>query len=107
MSSLEQVARQWGVPPRLLIYRQAELGLVTEAAVRKGLQRFSDNPQADELLAAYPGENPGLLREAVELADGRGFRRHDVAAQLCWTERQLGAALGEEKASRTQLTVIR
>lgn len=97
IDELGQLGRQWGVAVESLIHRMGELDLASETALRGARQRLAATNASlrDELLAAYPGECPSLLIEALALAAQRGFGRAELVAELCWAPHRLAQLLGE------------
>lgn len=107
IAALDQLSKTWGVSIESLIYRMGELRLVSDASIRRAHQRLAQMAEfrREEPLPSYPGEMPTLLREALELADRRGFHRSDLARELCWTTNHLTDLLGEAD-DRPQLRVV-
>lgn len=105
---LEKISRQWGVSVESLIYRMGELNVVTEVSIRRAHQRLAGmaDLRPAEPLAAYPGEMPTILRDALALAARHGFSRIDLANELRWTAENVAAVLGEVD-DRPQLRVVR
>lgn len=103
LAVLDRLSKSWGVSVESLIYRMGELRLISDPAIRRAHQRLAGMAQfrRDEPLTSYPGEIPTLLREALELAAGHGFRRTDLARELCWTEDHLADILGEADSRPT------
>ncbi|MFE6926073.1 helix-turn-helix domain-containing protein [Nocardia sp. NPDC057663] len=109
LAALDELGRQWGVSIESLIYRMGELNLVTETSIRRAHQRLHGTAdfRRDEPLTSYPGEIPTLLRDAADVADRHGFSRTDLANELCWTERHVADALGDDADSRPRLSIVR
>lgn len=107
MPALEALSRDWGVSLESLVYRMGELGVVSEASVRRAFQRLATMTplRREEPLTSYPGEVPTLLREAVDVAGQTGFPMADLARELCWTTQHLTEVLGEAD-SRPQLRLL-
>ena len=95
--TLEHLSTFWGVSVESLIRRMGELRVVSDISVRRAYQRLHGMAEfrRDEPIAAYRGEVPSLLREALALAERHGFTRAELAAELCWTTRHLADVLGE------------
>lgn len=106
---LHQLSRHWGVSVESLIYRMKELGVVSEASIRRGFQRLHQLRESDiespEPLAAYPGEMPSLLREAVAVASQHGTAPVDIANELKWKPARLREVIGET-ATRPSLRIV-
>lgn len=107
MAVLDQLSKNWGVSVESLIYRMGELGMVSDASIRRAHQRLAGmaDLRREEPLTSYPGEVPTLLREALELAARHGFTRADLAQELCWTSSHLADVLGEAD-NRPRLRVV-
>lgn len=97
MATLEHLSTSWGVSVESLIRRMGELRVVSDVSVRRAHQRLHGMAEfrRDEPIAAYRGEVPSLLREALALAERHGFTRPELATELCWTTRHLADVLGE------------
>ncbi len=106
---LHQLSRHWGVSVESLLYRMKELGVVSEAAIRRGFQRLNQlrdsGIEAAEPLNAYPGEMPSLLREAVAVASRHGTDPIDISNELKWKPYRLREVVGET-SSRPSLRVV-
>jgi Zn-dependent peptidase ImmA (M78 family)/DNA-binding XRE family transcriptional regulator len=96
MAILEHLSTSWGVSVESLIRRMGELRVVSDVSVRRAYQRLHGMAgfRRDEPVAAYRGEVPSLLREALALAERHGLTRAQLAAELCWTTRHLADVLG-------------
>jgi Zn-dependent peptidase ImmA (M78 family)/transcriptional regulator with XRE-family HTH domain len=107
IAALDQLSKTWGVSIESLVYRMGELRLVSDASIRRAHQRLAQMSEfrREEPLTSYPGEMPTLLREALALADRRGFHRADLARELCWTTGHLTDLLGEAD-ERPRLRVV-
>jgi Zn-dependent peptidase ImmA (M78 family) len=97
MATLERLSTSWGVSVESLIRRMGELRVVSDISVRRAYQRLHGMAEfrRDEPIAAYRGEVPSLLREALALAERHGLTRAELAVELCWTTRHLADVLGE------------
>ena len=97
MATLAHLSTSWGVSVESLIRRMGELRVVSDVTVRRAYQRLHglDEFRRDEPIAAYKGEVPSLLREALALAERHAMTRAELAAELCWTTRHLADVLGE------------
>lgn len=108
MAVLDSLSKSWGISIESLIYRMGELRLISDVSIRRAHQRLAGlaNYRREEPLAAYPGEVPTLLQEALALAASRGYHYADLAHELCWTVRHLTEVLGEVD-NRPTLRVVR
>jgi Zn-dependent peptidase ImmA (M78 family)/transcriptional regulator with XRE-family HTH domain len=99
--ALQQSQLRWGVSIAALLYRAKELGTLSDAAFRRAMTRYNDLKlgAADGKALGVP-EAPQLLSEAVNVLmrhNRWGFE--ELASQLCFTPRQLGAVLGPPTAT--------
>lgn len=108
MAVLDSLSKSWGISIESLIYRMGELRLISDVSLRRAHQRLANMTQyrREEPLAAYPGEVPSLLQEAINLAARHGYDRIDLARDLCWTSSHLTEVLGEVD-NRPSLRLIR
>ncbi|MAU81217.1 MAG: DNA-binding protein [Gordonia sp.] len=108
MAKLEDLSKAWGVSIESLIFRMGELRLISDVSIRRAHQRLAgiSDFRREEPLAAYPGEVPTLLADALSLAKQHGFDRLDLARELCWTAEHLSEVLGETD-SRPTLRIVR
>lgn len=108
MATLDGVSKSWGISIESLIYRMGELRLISDTSIRRAHQRLATTAtyRREEPLTAYPGEVPTLLKEAIALAARHGYRRGDLARELCWTPRHLTEVLGEVD-TRPSLRLVR
>jgi Zn-dependent peptidase ImmA (M78 family)/transcriptional regulator with XRE-family HTH domain len=108
MAVLDGLSKRWGVSVESLIYRMGELRMISDASIRRAHQRLASMAayRREEPIAAYPGEVPTLLEEALKLAGSHGYDRIDLARELCWTSSHLAEVLGEPD-SRPRLRLVR
>ncbi len=108
MATLESISTSWGVSVESLIRRMGELRVVTEVSVLRAYQRLRGMAEfrRDEPVAAYRGEVPTLLRDALGLAEEHGFSRAELAVELCWSTAHLREVLGVSD-SRPELRIVR
>lgn len=82
--ALKEVADGYGVSVAALLYRGKDLGAYGESTMRRALATLTalgwrtDEPAGSD----YPGEQPALLRQAVELAAEHGLPLPKLADQL-------------------------
>lgn len=108
MAVLGGLSKSWGISIESLIYRMGELRLISDVSIRRAHQRLASmaDYRREEPLAAYPGEVPTLLPEALALATRHGYHHADLAHELCWTPRHLTEVLGEVD-NRPALRIVR
>lgn len=108
LAVLEQLSRSWGVSVESLVKRMGELRVVSEVSVRRAYQRLTKMAEfrRDEPLSTYKGEMPALLREALAVAEAHGLTKRELAAELCWTARQVDEVFGEGDP-RPELRIVR
>jgi Zn-dependent peptidase ImmA (M78 family)/transcriptional regulator with XRE-family HTH domain len=94
--ALQHAQRRWGVSIAALLYRAKELGTLTDSAFRRAMTRYNDLKlgAADGKALGTP-ETPQLLSEVVKVVMRHNrWDFEEFARQLCFTPRQLSAALG-------------
>ncbi len=108
MPVLEHLSTLWGVSVESLIRRMGEMRFVSDVSVRRAYQRLASIAEfrRDEPVAAYRGEAPSLLRDAMGLAEQHGFGRASLALELCWSTAHLSEVLGEAD-QRPALHIVR
>jgi Zn-dependent peptidase ImmA (M78 family) len=108
MAVLDRLSKTWGISIGSLIYRMGELRLISDISIRRAHQRLANTAEyrREEPLAAYSGEVPTLLQEAIALAARHGYDRASLARELCWTPSHLAEVLGEVD-SRPVLRLVR
>ncbi|WP_401001131.1 helix-turn-helix domain-containing protein [Agromyces sp. GXQ0307] len=79
---LEELSQWWGVSVHSLLYRLRELDLVSESTYRRAFITLNSLPRRSQPIRDYEGEQPELLKNAIELLDGVGVSLRDVAAEL-------------------------
>ena len=106
---LHQLSEQWGVSVKSLIYRCKELGKISEATARRAYIRLNQLASQELIqkrpIAQFPGENPALLRKAVELAAENNVSIPSLAQSLGWHPAHLRKMLGEAD-TRPQLRLV-
>jgi len=95
---LLSLSAEWGVSVKSLIYRGQEVGLYSEATARRAYIRLNELTLQGLIpshpVRNYPGEVPGMLRQAVDLAATNGVSIHMLAKQLAWKPEHLCQMLG-------------
>ena len=89
-----ELQRTWGVSINSLIYRCREIGLYTDATAQRAYQRLNQMKPEPEPIEGFPGEQPSLLRKALELASDHGLTLPDLAAELRWPLSRVRQLLG-------------
>jgi Zn-dependent peptidase ImmA (M78 family)/transcriptional regulator with XRE-family HTH domain len=107
---LEELSQQWGVSTRALVFRSKELELISEATARRAYITLNSLTASGALrprsIADYPGEQPELLRNALELLEGAGQPIAEIAADLQMSTRQVRNLAGVREPP-TRLTLVR
>lgn len=96
LSKLESLSSSWGVSVESLLRRMGEMGRASDLSIRRAYQRLAglSDVRCEEPLSDFPGEQPTLLRDAVELAEKHGYSRAELAKDLRWKVRHLEWILG-------------
>jgi Zn-dependent peptidase ImmA (M78 family)/DNA-binding XRE family transcriptional regulator len=106
--ALKEVADGYGVSVAALVYRGKDLGVYGESTVRRAMATLTalgwrvDEPTGSE----FPGEEPELLRRAVELAAGHGLPPRPLASKLHIGLERLRSLLGMPD-DRPRLRLVR
>ncbi|MGW4928265.1 helix-turn-helix domain-containing protein [Agromyces sp. NPDC004153] len=108
--AFDRLCEEWGVSVDSLIYRSAEMGRFSDATARRAYIRLAqlrgEGSFAPLPVAQYPGENPAMLRRAVELAEERlGITVVSLAQELAWKPAQVRRMLGDVD-ERPLLTLV-
>ncbi|MFE6645105.1 helix-turn-helix domain-containing protein [Nocardioides sp. NPDC057772] len=108
LDTLDRIGRKWGVSIESLLLRMRELRHVSEPTLRRAFQRLAmiKDVRPAEPLTAYPGEQPTLLLQALELSTEGSRGIADLAAELSWKPRRIRDLIGIESA-RPRLSVVR
>jgi Zn-dependent peptidase ImmA (M78 family)/transcriptional regulator with XRE-family HTH domain len=109
MRKLAQLSERWGVSVQALVYRSKELGLISDSAARRAyikLHELAETPAVSPRpVREYPGEVPGMLAQAVELAGRSHVTVASIAGELAWKPSRVRRLLGEVD-SRPTLTLV-
>ncbi|MCS4277799.1 Zn-dependent peptidase ImmA (M78 family)/transcriptional regulator with XRE-family HTH domain [Mycetocola sp. BIGb0189] len=109
MRKLARLSERWGVSIQSLIYRSKELGIISDSAARRAYIKLNDlkaTPMvAHRPVHQYPGEVPGMLAQAIDLAGTRGVTIASIAAELAWRPARVRQLLGEQD-TRPTLTLV-
>jgi Zn-dependent peptidase ImmA (M78 family)/transcriptional regulator with XRE-family HTH domain len=106
---LAQLSEYWGVSVQALVYRSKELGLISDSAARRAYIKLHELAETPAVVPRpvwqYPGEVPGMLAQAVELAGRSNVTVASIAAELAWKPSRVRRLLGETD-SRPVLTLL-
>jgi Zn-dependent peptidase ImmA (M78 family)/transcriptional regulator with XRE-family HTH domain len=106
---LAHLSERWGVSVQALVYRSKELGLISDSAARRAYIKLHDLKStpavANRPVHQYAGEVPGMLAQALELAETRNVTVASVATELAWKPARVRRLLGEVDA-RPTLTLV-
>lgn len=109
MRKLAQLSEHWGVSVQALVYRSKELGLISDSAARRAYIKLHELAEAPAVaprpVRQYPGEVPGMLAQAVELAGRSNVTVASIAAELAWKPARVRRLLGQTD-SRPTLTLV-
>jgi Zn-dependent peptidase ImmA (M78 family)/DNA-binding XRE family transcriptional regulator len=110
LQRLQYLSQRWGVSVKSLIFRSKELELISEATARRAYITLAnltkDKMIRTESIALYPGENPELLRNAVELLESVGTPITEIAQSLQWPVQQVRRIAGIEDV-RPRLSLVK
>lgn len=108
LDELDRIGRRWGVSVESLLMRMRELRCVSEPTLRRAYQRLAmlKDVRTTELLTAYPGEQPTLLRQALDLSAESGAAIGTIAEELQWRPRRIRELIGIDDA-RPKLAIVR
>src|SRR5699024_10124746 len=106
-AALARIGQDWRVSLDSLIRRMQELGFVSDSSVRRTFQRLNANPhlRADEPWAAYPGETPSLLKQALDICQNIGVSLVELAEELKWKPSRIRELVGIDDP-RPQLSLV-
>ncbi len=79
---LEELSQWWGVSVHSLLYRMRELDLVSESTARRAYITLNSLPRRSQPIRDFPGEQPELLKNAIELLETIGVSLVDIADEL-------------------------
>jgi Zn-dependent peptidase ImmA (M78 family) len=98
IARLEELSQRWGASTKALVFRSKELELISEATARRAYVTLSSLAAAGALRAQsiwhYPGEQPELLKNALELLVEAGTSVEQVARDLQMTPRHVRRLAG-------------
>lgn len=107
---LINLSRHWGVSVNSLIFRMKELGIVSEASIRRGYQKLqafrSQGLIPSEPVTAFPGEVPSLMAETAKVLEASGIGIADIADKLKWRPSRVREVMGMED-NRPSLEIVR
>lgn len=79
---LEELSQRWGVSVHSLLFRMRELELVSESTARRAYITLNSLPRRSQPIRDFPGEQPELLKNAIELLDTVGVTLVDIAEDM-------------------------
>ncbi|WP_206542015.1 ImmA/IrrE family metallo-endopeptidase, partial [Leucobacter celer] len=77
-----ELSQHWGVSVDSLLYRLRELEIVSESTARRAWITLRKMPRRSQPIRDFPGEQPELLRNAIELLDSVDVSLVDIANDL-------------------------
>lgn len=96
---LSRLSEEWGVSIKSLVYRSRELGFLSDPTARRAYIRLSqlagEGALVPQSILQFPGEIPGLLRQAMELAETLGLDVTGLARELSWKPARVRTLLGD------------
>lgn len=103
---LEELSQWWGVSVHSLIYRQRELELVSESTSRRAYITLNSLPRKSQPIRDFDGEQPELLKNAIDLLDSVGVTLVDIANDLQLTPQRVRQLAGIED-TQPKLSLVR
>lgn len=105
---LNRIGQVWGVSTESLVKRMVERRRTTESSARRAFQRLAatQHLRQPEPTSSYRGEQPTLLRAALELAEQHGAGIPTLAQVLHWPASRIRDLLGIDDA-RPILRLVR
>lgn len=85
LNRLEDLSQWWGVSVQSLVYRSKELELISESTARRAYITLSSLPRRAMPIRDYPGEQPELMKNAIELLSTVGVDLAQIASELQMT----------------------
>ncbi|GIE28927.1 DNA-binding protein [Actinoplanes italicus] len=91
----------WGVSVDALLYRSRELGLLRDVPYRRAWQKLADLRSAGiiqtEPVSRYSGEQPVLLKRALELARKKGLTLETLAEEIDFSVEMISLYVGVDE----------
>lgn len=110
LSRLDELSQKWGASPKSLVFRSKELELISEATARRAYITLSNLGKAGVIQAQpinrFPGENPELLKNAIELLDEANVPLTQIARDLQMSPRHIHRLAGIEDV-KPKLRLVR
>lgn len=110
IARLEELSQRWGASAKALVFRSKELELISEATARRAYVTLSSLTATGALrpqsIWQFPGEQPELLKNALDLLAEAGTPVEEVARDLQMTPRHIRRLAGG-LAQPTKLTLVR
>ncbi len=91
---LEELSQWWGVSVHSLLYRLRELDRVSESTARRAYITLNSMPRRAQSIRDYPGEQPELLKNAIELISTIGVTLTKIASDLQLTHKRVRQLAG-------------
>lgn len=110
LSRLEELSQKWGASTKSLVFRSKELELISEATARRAYITLSNLSKSgvtqSQPISRFPGENPELLKNAIELLDQADIPLTQIARDLQMSPRHIHRLAGIEDV-RPKLRLVR
>ena len=103
---LEALSQHRGVSVHSLLYRMRELELVSESTARRAYITLSSTPRRPQSIRDFPGEQPELLRRAIELLEENDIPLAHIAADLQLPLRRVRQLAGID-SPKPRLTLVK
>jgi Zn-dependent peptidase ImmA (M78 family)/transcriptional regulator with XRE-family HTH domain len=91
---LEELSEWWGVSVNSLLFRMRELELISESTGRRAYITLNSLPRRSKPIRDFPGEQPELLKNAIELLETVGVSVVDIASDLQFTPKRIRQLAG-------------
>jgi len=103
---LEALSQHWGVSVHSLLYRMRELELVSESTARRAYITLNSTPRRPQSIRDFPGEQPELLKHAIELLDSIDIPLTRIATELQLPPRRVSQLAGKDDP-KPRLTLVK
>lgn len=103
---LEALSQHWGVSVHSLLYRMRELELVSESTARRAYITLNSTPRRPQSIRDFPGEQPELLKNAIELLDSIDIPLTRIATDLQLPPRRVSQLAGIDDP-KPRLTLVK
>lgn len=102
---IEEISEWWGVSVHSLLYRMRELEIISESTTRRAYITLNSLPRRSRPIRDFPGEQPELLKNAIELLETVDVTVVDIARDLQFTPRRVRQLAGIEDP-RPKLSLV-